>query len=216
MRIVLSLLFIGTLTACSGWNSELNTAEIVPEKVNLKPRCQFKLKENCWTRSMKLVMACVPPTGTTPEIMSPDKRFCSSTDGKYIDFVNPLSLEGDFSEEPIEFYVNDGPEKTCFHFEGTSSEFVINDYTHGQLRVEMNANGDTHITCFFGEKLVIPSEVKEQGCRNQKANPKNFLPTSGFVKSESPQFLEIREGFNYQFFFSGLGQKKQEIFNCQH
>lgn len=210
---LLAILFF--VSACSGWNSELTTATIAKTNENLKPSCRFKLKENCWTRSMKLVMDCVQPVGPSKEVMSKDKRFCTNDTGKYVDFVNPLSLEGDFAEEGLEFYVNNGPQKTCFHFEGTSHNFTINDYTHGQLKVETLQNGDSQITCFFGEKLLITADVKELGCRNQKESPQDFLPEAGFVRSASPQFLEIREGQSFRFFFSGLGRAGQDVFNCE-
>ena len=203
------------LVSCSGWNSELNTAYIEDDGKNLKPRCQFKTKQNCWTRSVDLLMDCVQPVND-PWVMVEGSKQCLNNTGddvRSVLFKNPGVLTKDFSTNALQFTVSRGKDR-CFRFTGTSSSFIIDQNDYGVLKVTTFDNGETQVSCFFGEKLVIPGEVKKQGCRGEKTKVSEFLPKSNLIVETKLTKSGEEVYDNFLFYFSGVESSQAPLFQC--
>lgn len=197
-----------SLVSCSGMNSELNTPYVKDKKMNLKPRCNFKVKDNCWNRSLSLLMECVPAMSEEhPDLLSLNRRICKSQTGKEINFVDPLDLANEGDVTGLEFRVYNGLEQ-CFRFVSQGKSFLIDETPYGQLKVTALSNGDTHVSCFNGESFLITDEVKQKGCRNEKALPEHFVPQASLQKTLN------REG-SFHFLLKGNGNQPTSIFNCR-
>ena len=197
------------MISCTGWNSELDTAYIGGGKTFQKPRCQFKLKENCWSRSVKLLMDCVQPVEPSKETLTEDMHLCQNGTGKIVEFKN---INVDLVKENLEFTVYDSS-KLCFEFRGKKSEFLI-DSVLGSLKVKILENGDTRVSCFFNESFVIPAKVKKQGCRGEKTLVSEFLPEVELT-SETKTLKsgnEVLDGFSFHFLGAGFFEP---VFNCR-
>ena len=209
LKVVLFLL----VSACSGWNSELNTLNIPDSKIQQKPQCQFKTKDNCFSRSMNLLMSCVNTTGQHEEILTEDLRLCSNEKGKQIIFDTPLDLVGNFEENVLSFTIYSEQNK-CFRFTGTSQNFKIDQNPFGEIEVKTLSNGDTQVSCFFNESFTVTEEIKNLGCRDEKTKVAQFLPKAQLKQKKAPQFLEPSDINSFGFSFEGL-EVPAEIFNCR-
>lgn len=205
MRLSAKSLFIAILIAgCSGWNSELQTKTFDDPNISEKPRCQFKVKNNCWQRSMALLQDCFISSGVEP--LFSDSEVCGDEQNQLVVFSKPLKGYQDLAQDPIEFKLYKNKVK-CLRFSGTQDNFIIDNTAYGSLQVATLANGDRLVSCFSDESFVIPAEAQASGCQGEKISVSQFTPQAllSVAESERPQFTLT---------LSGLVES-QPVFQCQ-
>ncbi len=212
-RVVLFLSLGLFINGCSGWSSELKTAKIGDQQKSTQPVCQFEATNNCYSKSMELLMSCVQPVTVNAELISDQFDSCSNDSGKLVLFQNSLAMVEDFETEVIEFKVRNG-QKTCFRFVGNAANFIIDQTGFGQVQVNTLADGDIKVSCLFGDGFVIPAEAKTLGCQGEKAAVEEFLPGNRW--SVQKQALESGEEVfdHFEFLFLGTGVPRQPVFKC--
>ena len=211
------ILFLAStlIVSCTGWNSELDTAFIDDGLKSQKPLCEFPVKNNCYTQSMDLLMACVQPVGSSPELIDTELETCQNDSGKLITFIDD-SLDGfiHYENQKIQFKVYDG-QKKCFRFTGNRENFLIDENEFGDIKVQTLENGDTKVSCFFNESFTIPAAAKTKGCRGSQQKASAFVPGHKLQAVEKKvESGEMVFDF-FQFSILGAGVVEKEIFKCQ-
>lgn len=194
------------LTACDGWNSELKVPSTAPPSVNQKPICNFKAQDNCWIRSIDLLRGCLP----SPEIegvFTDDLEFCSTAEDEKVIFKDSLEDYVSGKESLLEFNVYKGS-RTCFHFVGNKNYFRIDQENLGFMEFQTLDDGDVEVSCFSGQKFIVPFQAKEKGCRGEKANTTQYIPSALLSRLKGQKL-------GYQFQFTGLGQDAATVFQCR-
>lgn len=211
-RTVVSSFMLFAISACSGWNSELDTLTIGKDNISQKPTCNFKVQQNCFTQSLSLLDDCFSESNGETEIFTEDLRFCSNEKGKLVEFLNPLKLANPGLDSPLSFKLYNGRKK-CFHFSGTSTDFKVISDDYGTLEVNTLTGGDIQVNCFFGETFTIPADAAELGCRGQKSLPQNFLPQAQFTPLFALAGDEEEKSDGLAFDIKGSGQSVP-VFSC--
>lgn len=209
MKIASSILFL-VIVGCNGMNSELRSPFFSNDKDLQIPRCQFEVADNCWQRSLDLMMACVPKINPDiPTYFSEERLRCSNQTlgGKTeIVFRDPINLDNPVKLEGLSFRVyNDF--RPCFNFTGHRRGFTVDANLFGTLEVLALENGDTHITCFGGESLTISKEIEDQGCYDGETTIAGLVPR---VLLNQPD----EEQSSLSITLAGLGQKDHPVFSC--
>ena len=204
-----------SLLGCNGMNSELRSPFFPNDKILEKPRCQFKVSNNCWQRSLDLIMACVPKVDTEKPTYFSDERYrCSNQSlggATEVVFRDPVNLENQVSLEGLSFRIYNGL-KPCFSFTGHSQGFTIDANLFGTLAVDQLANGDTQVSCFNGESFLLSKDAKERGCFDGEVPIANVIPQVQLTQLKSLRGQSLR---GLSFAFLGLGDVASPVFACQ-
>lgn len=210
MKKVLLGIFSFLFVACSGWNSELTTKD-APGNKDLKPQCSFHIENNCWTQSLNSLNECLPSTTQPEYFTSPSLRTCSDGAGKLVEFT-PKFNKNLTADSLMSFEVsNQG--KLCFSYLGTAQNFeLINakDETAGVATLE---NGDKIVSCFDGQRFLIPVEAQELGCRGTKLKVSNYLPGISLSSSQDA-VVSLEDQASQSFAFRLMGISPVQAFNC--
>ncbi len=205
-----------TIISCSGWNSELDTAFIEDKKLEEKPYCEYEVKNNCFTQSMRLVLECLPAVTKEKELLTNDWATCKSASGKQINFIdNSLKAFVNGLSETMRFIAYNG-QKKCFEFIGNSENFLLDSPEFGTVSVETLENGDTQVSCLFDDGFIVPYQAKTLGCRGQKAAAKDVAPSHNLNYTQDKDNAGGVVYDHFQFFLSGAGVQSEPLFRCIH
>ena len=210
-KALIILLSTFLLTGCDVVNSEFR----VPTdrcKFNQKPQCNFKPQNNCWQKSVNVLMECVPEKSLgQKDVFSPDMERCFNNEsGLEVHFDRPLDLYGSNQAAAgsyVEFKVyNDKTNKNCFRFKGQHGNFEFIT-TAGSLSVEPQASGDLLVECIDGTQFVVPQTALSLGCSGVNSKVSSYIPGIQFTPFSNDQ------GEGWSFHFLGLS-KALGLFQC--
>lgn len=206
MKALVAIFIVSILTGCSGWNSELDTQYVEPP--SLQPKCSFKIADNCWSRSLKLIQSCAPQVASK-EVgqLVPNLNHCTFSDRSLVAFTNPSQILNPAWNGDIEFTVYSS-EALCYRFTATESSIVIDQNPYGDISVKSMANGDIQVNCLFSESFVIPVKAATHGCSNSKVGVSAFVPST-VISTEAPARTS-----SISLFMNGMGGEAARVFSC--
>lgn len=203
-----SLFFFFQL-GCSQYLAEFN----IPEKQNeilSKPTCRFSPQSNCWTQSIAQIQSCVGQGRVAA--FTDDRRVCATEDRDIVvDFDAPGGTH--FEQKGTQFkgylsftYYNQL--ETCFHFEGTPSDFSITS-PFGDLGFRQDSAGNVQVQCFNGQQMTLSAEEYSVGCQQGgTAHKQTYIPQAVLSREQ------VVGQTLWNFRFLGTGAQPATVFRC--
>ena len=210
-RIFLSLLLAALITGCNGVQSEFKVPN-GSQGLSQKPRCSFKVKNNCWQKSVALLVDCMDGFGPDKiDRFSDDLAFCENKDrSKKVIFKNKLKAyksAKELVEQNMGFSAyHQGSSCFQFSYRDSKGDFIFITPL-GELSMETLEGGDKLVRCLDGSEMTVPKEAATQGCAGVPSKASNHVPGIRFSPFAKP------EGEGWFFQFLGLSQALG-LFQC--
>jgi|GEM_PF-3411619 len=202
------------LIGCSNYLAEFEIDRSVDKSAAL-PICPFSLEKNCWTESLAVLDDCMGQASQDHLEMVNSGGVCRSSNWEStIDFKRPLSSESKSAMQPLDdeldfTFHND--KRTCFHFQGSADDFLINLDSEKFLTYNKGLGGTVRVRCLNGEALTFSSQIQKSGC----------IDASGKISSTGlPKMLFSLENTEnqYQKYWHlrllGAGKEPLDLFRC--